>query len=137
MILKFEQVNNLMVTKYKATIITKQKFKELLYGSNRIDLSDDINELTEGIIKTDNSVFYLINDVNVINENCQCINPNMFPSGKVMPAPLSMFYPYILFVVEKSKDGKDVVDYAKWGSFSDNIFSELGNLSREPEKMLN
>lgn len=133
--LKFEQVNELMMTKYKAIVITKQKFKDLLYGSNRIDLSDDISELTEGIIKTENSLFYLINDVEVLNNNCQCINPSMFPSGKVMPAPLSMFYPYILFVVEKSKDGKYVVDYAKWGSFADNIFSELENLSLECDKV--
>lgn len=127
--LKFNEVNNLMLDKYKATIITKQKFKDLLYGDNRTDLSDDIFELTEGIISTDNSVFYLINNVEVLNSNCKCVNPDMFPSGKVMPAPLSMFYPYILFVVEKSKDGIEVIEYAKWGSFSDNIFEELGKIN--------
>ena len=68
--LNFDQVNELMIKKYKATIITKQKFKDLLYGINRTDLSDNIVELTEGIIKTDNSVFYLINDVEVLNNNC-------------------------------------------------------------------
>lgn len=132
--LKFEQVNELIMKKYKASVVTKNKFKDLLYGENRVDLSDNIDELTEGLIKTDNAVFYLIDDVEVINNNCRCLNPKMFPSGKVLPAPLSMFYPYILVVVEKSKDGKSVIDYAKWGSFSDNIFSELQNLSHENDK---
>ena len=108
-----------------------------MYGKNRVDLSDNIAELTEGLIKTDNAVFYLIDDVEVINNNCCCLNPKMFLSGKVLPAPLSMFYPYILVVVEKSKDGKSVIDYAKWGSFSDNIFSELQNLSHENDKTIN
>ena len=125
---KFNQVNELFMNKYKATIITKQQFKDLLYGENRTDIGDDISELTEGIIKTDNTVFYLINDIEILNKNCQCIDPNMFPSGKVLPSPLSMFYPYILFVVEKSKDNKDIINYAKWGSFADNIFSELNKL---------
>ena len=126
--LDFKKVNELLLTKYKAIIITKQQFKDMLYGQNRTDISDNISELTEGIIKTENSVFYLINDVQVLNDNCKCLDPNMFTNKKVMPAPLSMFYPYILFIIEKSQDGKYVLDYAKWGSFADNIFDSLDKL---------
>ncbi|MBO7527816.1 MAG: hypothetical protein J6T74_08025 [Clostridia bacterium] len=129
--LNFKTLNKLMISKYKATTISKQQFKDMLYGLNRTDLSDNISELTEGIIKTENTVFYMINDVKVLNDNCKCLNPKMFPNGKVLAAPLSMFYPYILFVVEKSEDGKNVINYAKWGSFADNIFDELAELNNQ------
>jgi hypothetical protein len=131
--LNFEKVNELMITKYKAKIISKQQFKDSLYGMNRNDLSDDIFELSEGLIKTENCVFYLINDVDVLNKNCSCVNPDMFPSGKVMPTPLSMFYPYILFVAEKSLDGNYIISYAKWGTFADNIFSNLQSLQNNKQ----
>ena len=130
----FDDVKKLMLNNYKAEVIDKTKFKELLYGFNRRDIGDDIGELTEGIIKSENAVYYLINDIDVINKNCKCIDPNMYSTGKVLPLPLSMFYPYILFVVELSEDGKDVLNYAKWGSFSDNFLENISKLSNCPQK---
>lgn len=111
--------------------IDKKKFKELIYGFNRNDLSDDIEDLTEGLIESENTLFYLISDVDVINKNCRCINPAMYPQGKVLPLPLSMFYPYIIVACELTTSGTSIQKYAKWGSFDDNldkIFSEKDNM---------
>ena len=121
----FTKVNDLLTTKYKATIITKQQFKDAVYGFNRDDIDNSISTLSEGIITNENAVFYLINDTEVLNKYCKCINPQMYPSGKIMPAPLSGFMPYILFIAELSEDKSEMINYAKWGSFADNIFDEL------------
>lgn len=126
--INFEKANNLLITKYKATIITIQQFKEAVYGFNRDDLSDDVSTLSEGMINNENAVFYLINDVTVLNDNCTCVDPQMYPSGKTLPLPLSGFMPYILFIAELSEDKSTIINYAKWGSFSDNIFDELCDL---------
>ena len=125
-----KKVKQLLTKKYKAEEISKAKFKELLYGKAS-NVGDKISDLTEGIIKSENALFYLINDVEVLNENCKCVDKNMYPSGKVLPLPLSMFYPYILFVACLSDDGKKMVNYAKWGSFSDNIFESLDDLAKD------
>lgn len=127
--IELKKVEELLAKKYKAEKISKAKFKELLYGPTS-NVGDNISDLTEGIIKSENALFYLINDVEILNENCKCIDKSMYPSGKVLPLPLSMFYPYILFVVGLSDDGKNVVNYAKWGSFSDNIFESLDELAK-------
>lgn len=46
----FTKVNDLLTTKYKATIITKQQFKDAVYGFNREDIDNSISTLSEGII---------------------------------------------------------------------------------------
>ena len=126
----FTNVNDLLTTKYKATIITKQQFKDAVYGFNREDIDNSISTLSEGIITNENAVFYLINDTEVLNKNCKCINPQMCPSGKTTPAPLSGFMPYILFIAELSEDKSEMINYAKWASFADNIFDELYTLKK-------
>ena len=131
----FKKVNDLLTTKYKATIITKQQFKDAVYGFNREDIDDDISTLSEGIITNENAIFYLINDIEVLNKNCQCINPQMYPLGKTMPAPLSGFMPYILFIAELSEDKSEMINYAKWGSFADNIFDELYTLKKQQDNI--
>ena len=130
----FDQLNKIMLEKYKAKTISKKEFKEILYGKNRIDISDDITELTEGIIKSENTVIYLINDVDVLNKNCHCIDKNMFPSGKVLPLNLSGFLPCILFVAELSKEKESVINYAKWGSFADNVIETLETFNSSKNK---
>ena len=129
----FKKVNNLLTTKYKAKIITKQQFKNAVYGFNREDIDDDISALSEGIITSENAVFYLINDTTVLNENCKCVDPQMYPSGQTIPAPLSGFMPYILFIAELSEDKSEIINYAKWGSFADNIFDELYTLKKQQD----
>lgn len=133
--ISFKKVNDLLIIKYKAKIITKQQFKDAVYGFNRIDIDDDISILSEGIIPSENSMFYLINDVSVLNENCKCINPQMCPSGQTIPSPLSGFMPYILIVAELSEDKTEVIRYAKWGSFADNIFDELYALEKQQDNI--
>lgn len=133
--INFKKVNNLLTTKYKATIITKQQFKNAVYGFNREDIDDDISTLSEGIITNENAVFYLINDAIVLNENCKCVDPQMYSSGQTIPAPLSGFMPYILFIAELSEDKSEMINYAKWGSFSDNIFDELYTLKKQQDNI--
>lgn len=133
--INFKKVNDLLITKYKAQIITKQQFKHAVYGFNREDIDDDISTLSEGLITNVNAVFYLINDTTVLNENCKCINPQMYPSGQTIPAPLSGFMPYILFIAELSEDKTEMVNYAKWGSFADNIFDELHSLKEQQDNI--
>jgi len=58
----FTKVNDLLTTKYNATIITKQQFKDAVYGFNREDIDNSISTFSEGIITNENAVFYLIND---------------------------------------------------------------------------
>ena len=41
--------------------------------------------------------------------------------------------PYILFIAELSNDKQYVVNYAKWGSFSDTLFDELHALDLDSE----
>ena len=125
--IKFEELNNLMISKYEATIIDMQHFKAAIYGPNRIDLDDDICLLTEGIIDSENVVFYLINKVEIINKYCKCIDPT-YPAENVYPLPLSGFMPYIVLVVELNTDKNKVVNYAKWGSFGDNLLEEIAQL---------
>lgn len=120
-----KELNNLLLGKYNAEVISKQQFKNAIYGLNRDDISDDISTLTEGIIDSENVIFYLINEISVINDNCKCISSQIFSSGKTIPMPLSGFMPYIVFVAELSDDKQQVTNYAKWGSFADNIFDEL------------
>ena len=49
-----KKLNNLLLGKYHAEIISKQQFKNAIYGLNRDDISDDISTLTEGIIDSEN-----------------------------------------------------------------------------------
>jgi hypothetical protein len=109
----FIAINQLLLEKYKAKIISKLQFRDSLIGPDRDDFGEDISELTEGIIHSDNVVFYLIDDVEVINENCKRLYGYMHPSGKVLAYPTVAFYSYILFVVEISEDGRSVVEYAR------------------------
>ncbi len=120
----FRKLNNLLLNVYKAKIIDKKQFKAAIYGPGRDDVSDDIYELTERIICGEDVVFYLINDAEVLNKTCKCVNGLDYPSGETIPFPLSGFMPYIVLVVELSDDNQNVVNYAKWGSFSDNIFEQ-------------
>lgn len=120
-----KKLNNLLLGKYHAEIISKQQFKNAIYGLNRDDISDDISTLTEGIIDSENVIFYLINKIEIINKFCKCLSSQMCPSGKTLPVPLSGFMPYIVFVAELSDDKQQVINYAKWGFFADNIFDEL------------
>lgn len=123
--IEFEKVKDLMIKKYKAAVIGKQQFKDAVFGRNRSDIADDILNLTEGVISSENTVFYIINKVDVINRNCKCLDSGMYASGQTVPLPLSGFMPYIVFAVELSDDRKYMVNYAKWGSFADNISEEL------------
>ena len=41
--------------------------------------------------------------------------------------------PYIVFVAELSDDKQQMINYAKWGSFGDNLFEELHELELETE----
>ena len=122
--IEFSALDKLMKEKYKATLTDKFRFRDILYGEGRQDLSS-VFDMTEGIIQSENAVFYLINDVSVINENCKCIAPDIYSTGKVTPVALSGFLPFILFVAELNTDGNKVVSYARWGSFADNIFEEI------------
>ena len=130
--ISMKKLNNLLLGKYQAEIISKQQFKDAIYGSNRSDLDDDTYSLTEGIIDSENVVFYLINKVEVINKYCQCINSS-YPKNITETTPLTEFMPYIVFVAELSDDKQEMVNYAKWGSFGDNLFEELHNLELETE----
>ena len=134
--INFKKVNDFLTAKYKAKIITKQQFKNAVYGFNREDLDDNISSLSEGVITSENAVFYLINDVTVLNANCKCVAPQIYPSGQTIPAPLSGFMPYIVFVAELSDDKKQIINYAKWGSFGDSLFEELYELELENENQL-
>ena len=58
----------------------------------------------------------------------------MYLSGQTIPMPLSGFMPYILFVAELSDDKKYMINYAKWGSFADNIFDELHTLEKKEKQ---
>jgi hypothetical protein len=131
--ISMKKLNNLLLNKYKAEVISKQQFKNAIYGFNREDISDDISILSEGIITNENAVYYLIKDTTVLNNNCKCVNPQMYPSGQTIPAPLSGFMPYIVFVAELSEDKQYMVNYARWGSFGDNLFEELYKLELETE----
>ena len=131
--IEFEKFNQLMVNKYKAKVIDKQQFKEAIYGLNRTDLEDDVYILTEGIIDSENVIFYLINDVEVLNANCKCVDPHMYPAGITDTTPLLEFMPYIVIVAEKSGNGKHITNFAKWGSFADNIFEQVGKLQKQQE----
>lgn len=130
----FEKFDNLMKNKYKAKEISKKSFKDSIYGPARDDIDDNIETLSEGLICSENAIFYLINDIEVINKNCKCIDPSMFFSnGEVLPLPLSEYMPYIVLVAELSKDNKYMTNYAKWGSFSDNIIEELNQIDDDKE----
>lgn len=126
----FTKLNNLLLNKYQAEVISKQQFKDAIYGPNRPDLDDDTYTLTEGIIDSENVVFYLINKVKIINKYCNCID-STYPIDKTLPFPSSGFMPYIVFVAELSDDKQQMVNYAKWGSFGDNLFEELHELELE------
>ena len=126
--ISIQKINDLLLKKYKATIITKQQFKESIYGLNRTDLDDDIISLSEGLIKSENCIFYLINNVEIINKYCKCLDKHSYPCKKTIPLPSSCFMPYIVIVAELSDDKEYVVDYAKWGSFKDTLFEELNEL---------
>ena len=52
-----KKLNNLLLGKYHAEVISKQQFKNAIYGLNRDDISDDISTLTEGIIDSENVIF--------------------------------------------------------------------------------
>ena len=127
-----KKLNNLLLKKYQAEIISKQQFKDAIYGPNRTDLDNDTYTLTEGIIDSENVVFYLINKVEVINKYCKCINLS-YPKTITNTTPLTEFMPYIVFVAELSDDKQQMVNYAKWGSFGDNLFEELHELELETE----
>ncbi len=128
-----KKINNLLLNKYQAEIISKQQFKDAIYGSNRTDLDDDTYSLTEGIINSENVIFYLINKVKIINQYCKCINP-LFPKDTTDTTPLTEFMPYIVFVAELSDDKQQMVNYAKWGSFGDNLLEEIYQLELETDK---
>ncbi len=134
--INFKKVNDLLISKYKAKIITKQQFKNAVYGLGREDIDDSISTLSEGLITSENVVLYLINDATVLNENCKCVDPQMYSLGEITPLPLSGFMPYILFIAELSKDKSEMINYAKWGSFADNIYDELYTLKKQQENML-
>ena len=127
-----KKLNNLLLNKYQANIISKQQFKDAIYGSNRTDLDDDTFSLTEGIIDSENVLFYLINKVDIINKYCKCIN-DAYPKDITDTTPLSEFMPYIVFVAELSDDKQYMVNYAKWGSFGDTLFDELDALDLDSE----
>ena len=59
--ISIKKLNNLLLNKYQAEVISKQQFKDAIYGPNRTDLDNDTYTLTEGIIDSENVVFYLIN----------------------------------------------------------------------------
>ncbi|MDR2266036.1 MAG: hypothetical protein LBE09_00425 [Christensenellaceae bacterium] len=120
----YHSINKLLLGKYKAEVIDKLRFRDLLYGVNRTDIGEEVSELTEGLIETDNSIFYLINDVEVLNANCVCVPPEAYPNGKVFTG-IQVMLPYILFVIELSNDKGKVINYGKWGSFGDNLFKEM------------
>lgn len=122
--ISIKKLNNLLLGKYHAEVISKQQFKNAIYGLNRDDISDDISTLTEGVIDSENVIFYLINKVEIINKYCKCINYS-YPRDFTDTTPLTEFMPYIVFVAELSDDKQQVINYAKWGSFADNIFDEL------------
>ena len=130
--ISIKKLNNLLLKKYQAEIISKQQFKDAIYGPNRIDLDNDTYTLTEGIIDSENVVFYLINKVKIINKYCNCID-STYPIDKTLPFPSSGFMPYIVFVAELSDDKQQMINYAKWGSFGDNLFEELHELELETE----
>lgn len=129
--ISYSKFKELMISKYKAEIITKKQFKEAIYGPNRDDIDDDVYTLTENIIDSENVVFYLINKVEIINKYCKCVNTQMFPGGQIMPLPTSRFMPYITLVAELDTNRENVIDYAKWGSYADNLFSEIDSLEKE------
>lgn len=124
---EFLPLDKLLKEKYKASVIDKWTFRDILYGKGRNDYVS-VSEMTEDIIQTENAVFYLINDVDVINKNCICLYSYMYPNEEHLPTTSSGFCPFILFVVGLSEDGTHVEDYARWGSFGDNIFDEMGKL---------
>lgn len=133
--INFKKVNDLLLNKYQASIISKQQFKDAIYGPNRTDLDDDICCLTEGIIDSENAIFYLINKVKILNKYCKCVNPAY--TGEITEiTPLTEFFPYIVFVAELSEDKTEMVNYAKWGSFADNIFDELYSLKEQQDNIL-
>ena len=130
--ISIKKLNNLLLNKYQAEVISKQQFKDAIYGPNRTDLDNDTYTLTEGIIDSENVVFYLINKVSIINKYCKCIDSS-FPNNITDTTPLTEFMPYIVFVAELSEDKSKMINYAKWGSFGDNLFEELHNLELENE----
>lgn len=130
--ISIKKLNNLLLDKYQAEVISKQQFKDAIYGPNRTDLDNNTYTLTEGIIDSENVVFYLINKVSIINKYCKCIDSS-YPNDITDTTPLTEFMPYIVFVAELSDDKQQIINYAKWGSFGDNLFEELHKLELETE----
>ena len=129
----FSKFNELLTTKYKAKIITKEQFSDAVYGQNDEDTDYDIETLTEGIISNENVVIYAINNISVLNKYCKCLDPNMYyPSEEARLIPLPQFLPYILLAAELSDDKTEVIsDYAVWTNLSArSIFEDLDNLKQ-------
>ena len=130
--ISMKKLNNLLLNKYEAEVISKQQFKDAIYGPNRTELDNDTYTLTEGIIDSENVIFYLINKVSIINKYCKCVDSS-YPNDITDTTPLTEFMPYIVFVAELSEDKQYMVNYARWGSFGDNLFEELYKLELETE----
>ncbi len=120
---EFQPFDKLLKEKYKAKVIDKQIFRDILYEGHSEALS--VSEMTEGIVQTEKAVFYLISNLEVINKNFSCLYPDMYPDGKVPPLTSYGFCSFVLFVAGLSEDGNYVESYARWGSFADNIFDEM------------
>lgn len=123
---EFQPFDKLLKEKYKAKVIDKQIFRDILYEGHSEALS--VSEMTEGIVQTEKAVFYLISNLEVINKNFSCLYPDMYPDGKVPPLTLGEFCSFVLFAAGLSEDGIYVESYGRWGTFADNIFNEMWKL---------
>lgn len=117
---------NVLLNKYKAKEINREKFALLLTGQES-DTNLSNSELMENCIDDaiKNIKYYLINDTEVLNKNCKCISSGCNEIEEYMPYTT---YPYILVALGISHDNTLIEDYYIMSSFEHNIFDEMCNL---------
>ena len=121
-----EKIINLLLTKYKAKEIDRIKFATLLTGDEaaaewtntelfEYDIDDEIT----------NVKYFLINNAEVINENCKCISPKNEEVDYYSSVSVN---PYILVGLGIRSDDILTDDYYIMSSFRHNIFDEMCKL---------
>jgi hypothetical protein len=120
--LKISELENLLLTVYKASEISIADFARLL-GKKECK---DIAILTEGLVKHEPVRCYLINDADIINAHCKCI-PREF--GGAEDYFVYQAYPYIVFVLSVKNDA--LGDYFCLSAFDHDIFDQMRSLGEK------
>ena len=120
-----EKFINLLLSKYKAKEIDRKKFATLLIGcESHADESNSALFVNGVVNEITNVKYFLINNIEVINENCKCI---FSEDDGIEQYKLYAIYPYILVAFSIDQDNLIEKGYIM-SSFRHNIFDEMSKL---------